>query len=266
MSASQTHDDKLLWGMVIDLDKCTGCGACSVACQAENNSGGKALAQWGYFDQVPDSSDKLHNITWLRIYRVHNGESFPDYKEAYMPRPCMHCDHHTPCVSVCPPTATTRDEEGGIVSQIPTRCIGCRYCVAACPYHARYFNWFDQYFPKGTEDYLNPDVACRMRGVVEKCTFCHHRWMKAKEEAAYKGVDKYSVTYDTACAQACPTGAITFGNLKDPEAPVAKLAKSKHAFRLLERLGTEPKVYYLSTQDWVKEWADNNMAGHPAGE
>lgn len=260
MSESKNLTERLKWGMVIDLDKCTGCGACSVACQSENNVSQKAQAGWGEWHPVNDESNKLRSITWLKIYRLHNGKSFPDYKEAYLPRPCMHCDHHTPCVSVCPPTATTKDEEGGIVSQITTRCIGCRYCVAACPYHARYFNWFDQYFPPGSDDYLNPDVAPRMRGVVEKCTFCHHRWMAAKEKAAYEGVDKYEVTWTTACAEACPTGAITFGNLADPKSEVARLAKSKDAFRLLEKLGTEPKVYYLTSQDWVREWSDNNLA------
>ena len=249
----EVDNSKLLWGMVIDLDKCIGCGACSVSCQAENNSSFK-----------DDESDKLRSTTWLKIYRLHNHKEFPDYREAYLPRPCMHCDHHTPCVSVCPPTATTKDEEGGIVSQIYTRCIGCRYCVAACPYHARYFNWFDQHFPAGTEEYLNPDVSVRMRGVVEKCHFCHHRWMLAKQEAAYNEEDPAEVTYTPACAEACPTGAIYFGNLKDAESDVARLSKDPRAFRLLERLGTQPKVWYLTTRAWVKEWSDNNMTDAPA--
>lgn len=251
----EANNDKLLWGMAIDLDKCTGCGACSVACQVENNS--------GYRD---DESDKLRSQTWLKIYRIHNRKKFPEYREAFLPRPCMHCDHHTPCVSVCPPTATTKDEEGGIVSQIYTRCIGCRYCVAACPYHARYFNWFDQHFPKGSTEYLNPDVSVRMRGVVEKCHFCHHRWMLAKQAAAHNEEEMSEVTYTPACAEACPAGAIVFGNLRDPEAEVTKASKSKYAFRLLERLGTDPKVYYLSTQAWIKSWSDNNMTDAPAGK
>jgi len=254
-----THDDKLLWGMAIDLDKCTGCGACSVACQAENNIGFKGLAGWGRLNLVADESDKLRSIHWLKIYRVNNGKPFPDYREAYLPRPCMHCDHHTPCVSVCPPSATTRDEEGGIVSQIYTRCIGCRYCVAACPYHARNFNWFDQHFPPGSESYLNPDVSVRMRGVVEKCHFCHHRWMLAKQKAAHEGQDRHKVTYNTACAEACPTGAIVFGNLKDPNSEVAKWSKSPRAFRLLEKLGTQPKVWYLTSQAWIRQWGDNYL-------
>ena len=256
----EAHKERLLWGMVIDLDKCTGCGACSVACQAENNVTGKAQAGWGVWHPKDDETNKLRSVSWLKVYRLHNHKPFPDYREAYLPRPCMHCDHHPPCVSVCPPTATTKDEEGGIVSQIYTRCIGCRYCVAACPYHVRYFNWFDPYFPAGTKRYLNPDVSVRMRGVVEKCHFCHHRWMLAKQKAAYLGQDMSQVTYTPACAEICPTGAIYFGNLLDPDSDVARLSQSEYAFRLLERLGTEPKVYYLSTQRWVRDWSDNQLA------
>lgn len=270
--------DGIKYGMVIDLDKCTGCGTCSVACMAENN-----------IYPREDETDKVRSITWLRVYRIENGEPFPNTKVAYIPRPCMHCDYHPPCVSVCPPTATTKDEIGGIVSQIPTRCIGCRYCVAACPYHARYFNWFDPWplyklpkkaLPGGPKELhfdlnpagpggektkqmtnvLNPEVAPRMRGVVEKCTFCHHRLMAAKERAYAQGErDIPEEWYQTSCTEACPAGAITFGDLNNPEHKVNKILKErkKDAFRLLERLGTEPKVYYLSTQEWVRLKADN---------
>ena len=111
--------------MVIDLDQCTGCGACAVACSAENNIAYRT-----------DETDKLRTGTWMRLYRLNNGRPFPKTRVAYLPRPCMHCQHHTPCVSVCPVNATKIDEKG-VVSQIYPRCIGCRYCVAACPYHAR---------------------------------------------------------------------------------------------------------------------------------
>jgi len=267
------------YGMVIDLDKCTGCGTCSVACMTENN-----------IYVLEDESDKLKSITWLRIYRIENGKPFPDTRVAYIPRPCMHCDHHPPCVSVCPPTATTKDEVGGIVSQIPTRCIGCRYCIAACPYHARYFNWYDPWptyqlpekaVPGGPKELhfslspaggasgseakqmaqaLNPDVAPRMRGTVEKCTFCHHRLMAAKNRTYAEGKEEIpEAYYQTACVQACPAGAIAFGDLNNTHHRVHQLLKERkdHAFRLLEKLGTQPKVYYLSSQDWVREKADN---------
>ena len=237
---------KELYGMVIDLDKCIGCGACAVACMAENN-----LA-FRY-----DETDKLKSATWMRLYRLSNGQPYPRTRVVYLPRPCMHCQHHTPCVSVCPVTATQMDEKG-IVSQIYSRCIGCRYCMAACPYHVRYFNWWDPVFPKGLENYLNPDISVAMRGVVSKCTFCNHRYQRAKDRAYMEDRrDLKEGEYITACTEACPTKAIAFGNLQDPLSQVAKLKKSPRAFRLLEKLGSEPKVYYLSTQDWVRRQGDN---------
>jgi molybdopterin-containing oxidoreductase family iron-sulfur binding subunit len=194
----------------------------------------------------------------MQLYKVTNGKPFPDTEISYFPRPCMHCHHHTPCTSVCPPTATKIDYNNGIVSQIYTRCIGCRYCQAACPYHARYFNWWDGHFPEGTERYLSPEVSVRMRGVVEKCSFCHHRLMRAKEQAYAEGRRELEDgEYNTACAEVCPAEAIVFGDLNDPNSRVAKLSKHPHAFRLLERLGTDPKVYYISSKDWVRRMADN---------
>jgi menaquinone reductase, iron-sulfur cluster-binding subunit len=243
------------FGMVIDLDKCTGCGTCMVACSAENN-----------LSVRPDESDKARSITWMRLYKVTNGKPFPDTEVCYFPRPCMQCDHHTPCVSVCPATATEIDYHTGIVSQIYTRCIGCRYCIAACPYHARVFNWWDGYFPKGKglERYLSPEVSPRMRGVVEKCTFCHHRLMRAKTQAYNEGRRELKEEeYTPACAEACPAGAITFGDLNNPDHKVSKLKRDPRAFRLLERLGTEPKVYYLSSKEWVRRSADNYLPGEP---
>jgi len=248
------------FGMVIDLDKCTGCGSCMVACMAENN--------------VPfreDETDKLLSIAWMRVYKLNNGKSFPDYEESYLPRPCMQCeghDGHSPCVSVCPATATDYDMNTGIVSQIYTRCFGCRYCMAACPYHVRLFNWWDPVWPDGMEESLNPNVSVRMRGIVEKCSFCIHRYQTAKEKAYYEGRRELEEgEYQTACTQACPAGAITFGDLNNPAHRVNKMArpdlkqggkpKNQKAFRLLERLGTNPKVYYLSSREWVRQSGDN---------
>src|SRR6056297_3210438 len=175
---------KIKWGMVIDLDKCTGCGACMVACQAENN-----------IAPVKDASDKLRSLSWLLVYELSNKKPFPNHDIAYLPRPCMQCGNPS-CSTVCPVIATTKDEEGGIVSQIYPRCIGCRYCMAACPYHARYFNWYDPIWPEGLDKVLTDNVSVRPRGVVEKCTFCHHRWQDAKEQARYNGEDPYNLPED----------------------------------------------------------------------
>jgi molybdopterin-containing oxidoreductase family iron-sulfur binding subunit len=200
----------------------------------------------------------------MRLYKITNGKPFPHTEVSYFPRPCMHCHYHTPCVSVCVATATRIDYNNGIVSQIYTRCIGCRYCQAACPYGARYFNWWDGYWPKGKglERYLTPEVSPRMRGVVEKCTFCHHRLMQAKERAAAEDREELEEgDYQTACTEACPAQAITFGDLNNPDHKVSQLAKHPFAFRMLERLGTEPKVYYISSRDWVRRLGDNFHPG-----
>lgn len=257
------------YGMAIDLDKCTGCGACMVACMSENNVPFKE-----------DESDKLKSITWIRVYKLTNGKPYPDTEICYLPRPCQHCEGHgghSPCVSVCPATATDYSRETGIVSQIYTRCFGCRYCMAACPYHARYFNWYDPVWPDGMEKYLSPDVSARVRGVVEKCSFCYHRYQLAKNKAYLNGVHRVpEEDYQTACTQACPSGAIVFGDLNNPEHKVHQIvqpdphngnkSKNPKAFRLLERLGTNTKVYYLSDREWVRRLGDNYLAHEETGK
>ncbi len=238
------------FGMVIDLDRCTGCGACMVACAIENN--------------VPPAHtdvNKRTGITLLRVYRMDDGSRFPENRSVYVPMSCQQCDHHTPCVSVCPQNAVELDPQTGVVSQIPERCLGCRYCMAACPYHARYFNWYDPQWPKGMDQALNPDVSPRMRGVVEKCNLCHGRLHAAKAKAAVEGKRDISPQdYVPACVEACPTGAIVFGDLSDPSAEASMLAKDLDSFRFLERLGTEPKVYYRSKQSWVRRVAERSVS------
>jgi molybdopterin-containing oxidoreductase family iron-sulfur binding subunit len=170
---------------------------------------------------------------------------------------CQQCGEDTPCVHVCPQQAVDVDPATGIVGQMPERCLGCRYCMAACPYHARYFNWWDPAWPVGMEKTLNPDVAPRMRGVVEKCNFCHGRWHAAKQRAAAAGKKEIQPgDYVPACVEACPAGAIRFGDLNDPAGEVARGAKNPASFRLLEKLHTEPKIYYSSKRDWVRRIAD----------
>jgi len=221
------------WGMVIDLDKCSGCQTCVVACHAENN-----IALIG-----PEQSAEGRTIHWIELIPYIEGE-YPNIKARLLPRPCMHCDH-PPCTKVCPVYATYKNEEG-LVAQINYRCIGCRYCTTACPYTVKYFNWYEPEWPKEMKGSLNRDVSLRTKGVVEKCTFCSHRLLRAREKAKAERRDLLPEDYIPACVQACPSGAMYFGDLDDSFSTVSKLSRERRAFRLLEDLGTEPKVYYLS--------------------
>jgi molybdopterin-containing oxidoreductase family iron-sulfur binding subunit len=235
------------YGMVIDVDRCTGCGSCMMACAAENN-----------VPALPQASART-GLTPLLVRKVSHGNSVETRREAFIPILCMHCEHDTPCVKVCPQQAVEVDKETGIVMQMPQRCLGCRYCMTACPYHARYFNWWDPKWPPGMEKSLNPGVSVRMRGVVEKCNMCHARLHSAKEKAAAAG--KWEIDpgdYVPACVEACPTNAIHFGDFANAKDPVAKEAQSPQAFRLLARLGTEPNLYYKSNEEWVRALAEPN--------
>lgn len=221
------------WGMVIDLNKCTGCGECVAACKVENN-----VAIVG-----ADESKKGRAMLWMDMLTVYEGE-YPSAKIHYIPRPCFHCDN-PPCTKVCPVRATYLNSEG-IVTQVFPQCIGCRYCMAACPYTVKSFNWYSPDWPEEMAAALNPDVSVRPAGVVEKCTFCVHRLQKAKEDAAAEDREMRENDYVPACVESCPTQAMTFGDLDNSSSEVAKLNKSPRAYRFLEDLGTEPKVYYLS--------------------
>jgi molybdopterin-containing oxidoreductase family iron-sulfur binding subunit len=221
--------------MVIDLDRCMGCRACMEACKVENST--------------PQAS------FFMYVFRFERGE-YPTARVSFLPRPCMHCDN-APCVKVCPVGARYKREDG-IVATDWDRCIGCRYCEVACPYGVNTFNWFDP-SERAYLDWDDPDVAeasggavppyrnpaleeaygperrriaggGHLRGVIEKCTFCVHR--------VEDGLDP-------ACVQTCPVRALTFGDLDDPGSAVSAALQNRRSFRLLEEVGTEPRVHYV---------------------
>jgi Fe-S-cluster-containing dehydrogenase component len=226
------------WGMVIDLDKCTGCQSCTAACRAENSVpfAGPEQALMGraiFYNEVLEEEVHGH---------------YPFLHTQFIPRPCFHCEN-PPCVKVCPVEATFRTEEGLVLMNYE-RCIGCRLCTTACPYAVRYFNWSVPHFPPPMDQALNPDVPVRPKGVVEKCTFCIHRLQAAQARAEEEGreLSDAEVVLLPACNQACPASARYFGDLEDPESTVSRLSRSQRAYRLFEELGTEPSVYYLKSE------------------
>lgn len=205
------------WAMVIDQDKCIGCGYCVEACRAHN-------------DVSPETA-------WNPIY---DGGKIGD-RQVYVPRPCMQCAK-APCVDVCMVGASYYREDG-IVMMDYDKCIGCRYCMVACPYEARTFNWksFDGPNP-AVPQWGNPEVERRPRGVPEKCEFCYQRIDRGKELGLTPGVDEDATP---ACISICPTKARMFGDINDPNSAVAQAIKNNEHLRLREDLGTAPRVYYL---------------------
>jgi Fe-S-cluster-containing dehydrogenase component len=220
------------WGMAIDLDRCTGCQACVAACHAENNL---PLSD-------PEQAAMGRAVHWIRVDRYYEGE-FPDIRVKYMPVLCQQCDE-APCEPVCPVYATYHNHEGLNV-QVYNRCVGTRYCANNCPYSVRFFNWFEPHWPEPLELQHNPDVAVRPSGVMEKCTFCIQRIQRVEREAKAGNRPVADGEAQPACVQSCPAEAMTFGDLNDPDSKVARLAASGRATRLLEDLGTKPKVFYL---------------------
>ena len=246
--------------MAIDLDICTGCNACVVACYAENN--------------VPvvgkDKFEAGQTMHWLRIERYWNDEDVetPQQGAQFMPMMCQQCAA-APCETVCPVGATNQTPDG-LNSQIYNRCIGSRYCSANCPYKVRYFNWYDYpeqevAWPEPLPMQLNPDLSVRSKGVMEKCTFCIQRLRAAQSTARTENRLVQDGEVLPACAQSCPSGAIVFGNLADPYSHVSKvwrlqqveLHKDKQdkdksgdnggvrGYRVLEELRAYPSVLYL---------------------
>jgi molybdopterin-containing oxidoreductase family iron-sulfur binding subunit len=174
--------------------------------------------------------------------------TYPDLEMHFIPIPCMHCDK-PPCTIVCPVAATYKNPEG-IVAQVYPRCIGVRMCISNCPYTVRYFNWHAPSWPPEYKRGLNPDVYRRRKGITEKCNFCIQRIRKAKEQAKKEKRKIRDGEVIPACVETCPSEALYFGDLNDPKSQVSRLAKSRRAFRLLEELGTEPKVFYLKEGEW----------------
>ena len=218
------------WALAIDLDRCNGCSACVAACYLENNIA------------ITGPAEHLHGreLSWLRIQPYFNRDEPP----VLLPMLCQQCGY-APCETVCPVYATYHNEEGLNV-QVYNRCVGTRYCNNNCPYKARRFNWFDYDRPAPLNLLFNPEVSRRPKGVMEKCTFCIQRIRAAKDLAKDQARLVRDGEVTPACAQTCPAGAITFGNLLDPGSRVSALAHSGRAYRVLEELGTEPAVYYLS--------------------
>lgn len=226
------------WGMVIDLDRCTGCQACVQACVQENN------LPFGNLEQ----SKLRRSISWMQVIPMPTEEGEEAVASAGLfPVLCQHCDE-PPCTAVCPVSATYKNDEG-IVAQIYERCIGCRYCANACPYTVKYFNWYEPEWPEEMKKMHNPDVSVRVVGVIEKCTFCHHRLILARENARAEGRELREGDYFPACGQSCPADAITFGDLDHENSDVKKKSTDSRAYQLMGNLGTRPKVYFLRRVD-----------------
>ncbi len=239
--------------MVVDLDRCTGCQACVVACQAENN--------------IPINTkvffQRRRAYEWIRIERYWEGE-FPNVKAKFIPILCQHCEN-APCEPVCPVFATYHTDEG-LNAQLYNRCVGTRYCINNCPYQVRFFNYWEPGWPASLRNQLNPDVTVRSRGITEKCTFCIQRIRRAettierRERSTLDHAVMEKRNFLPACVQACPTNALVFADQGDTTGPVERYFtdlneheeehdRKTRGYRLLEEMGTKPNVIYLKKVD-----------------
>lgn len=249
------------WGMVVDLDRCTGCQACVVACQSENNL---PINTKDFFLQA-------RAYEWIRIERYWEGE-FPNVKARFIPIMCQHCEN-APCEPVCPVFATYHNDEGLNV-QVYNRCVGTRYCATNCPYNVRFFNYWEPVWPERFRNQLNPDVTVRSRGIMERCSFCIQRIRRAEltvERQERKTLDQQAMKERNnlpACVMSCPTNALQFADQLDKTSPVHeyfneanKQIEDRHnrvhheekstsrVYRLLEEMATKPNVLYLKKVD-----------------
>jgi anaerobic selenocysteine-containing dehydrogenase/Fe-S-cluster-containing dehydrogenase component len=250
---------KRRWAMTVDLARCTGCSACITACNAENNVP-TVGAFWQnatiFADQKPGLNiARGREMSWIRLERYFegnpDGKFGQDFETRFVPMLCQHCGN-APCEPVCPVYATYHAPDGLNV-QVYNRCVGTRYCSNNCPYKVRYFNWFGygesdrkQYaFPEPLNWQLNPDVTVRGKGVMEKCSFCVQRIREAENRATLEHRELQPDEFTVACAQGCPSRAITFGDAADPNWTVAQLAHDKRAYHVFEELNTYTAVVYL---------------------
>lgn len=202
--------------MVIDLDRCTACSSCVIACQMENNVP----------HSTPESFAAKKTMFRTRVVPLKSEGKFPNPRVNIYPVLCNHCEN-PPCVAVCPVEGATYKRNDGVVLVNYDKCIGCRYCIAACPYGARNY----EYEQQEKKEYHNPDIAIRKKGVVDKCTFCAHLLDRGIKEPA--------------CVRACPANARIFGDLDDPNSKVNKVLASRTSFVLRPDFGTKPRVYYV---------------------
>jgi molybdopterin-containing oxidoreductase family iron-sulfur binding subunit len=255
---------KRRWAMTVDLSRCTGCSACVTACYSENNIPtvgaswqGRALSPTVWDTRPGANILKGREMAWIRLERYFEGADDsenvfdPGFDTRFVPMMCQHCGN-APCEPVCPVYATYHSPDGLNV-QVYNRCVGTRYCSNNCPYKVRYYNWFGygepgrrQYaFPEPMQMQLNPDVTVRGKGVMEKCTFCVQRIREAETRADLEHRPLQGDEFTTACAQACPSKAITFGDAADPAWTVAKQVEDERAYHVFEVLNTYTAVVYL---------------------
>jgi anaerobic selenocysteine-containing dehydrogenase/Fe-S-cluster-containing dehydrogenase component len=227
------------WGMAIDLARCTGCASCVTACYSENN------IPWVGYENVLRGRE----MSWMRIERYWEGGTEPGeaFGARVIPMLCQHCEN-APCEPVCPVYASYHTADG-LNGQVYNRCVGTRYCSNNCPYKVRYFNWFPfakRAFAEPLNLQLNPDVTVRARGVMEKCTFCVQRIRGAQHQARLEDRPLKDGDVVTACQQACPSGAIVFGNVNDPESRVVKAKEDHRGYHVLEEINVRSSITYLA--------------------